>query len=504
VNLARLGKHSAIYGLSNVLGASATLLLLPLLTRHLATEQYGRLEVLTVFVTQVGVVVQLGLGSALFRSLLAGEADSPEARVTISTAYWTLLAVACIAVLALLPLAPALGHLLLDRDDLGSLVRWMLAKILFEAVAVIPMARLRLRNESLLYGGLNSSRVVVTLLLVVAALWQVADPLKAVVLAMVAESALFALLSSASAWRDLVPQVSREALKAMLAFGVPLIPYTFALTLLAMGDRYLLRHYGGLAEVGPYAVGFKLAAILGIPVRAFQIAWPSFLFSLAKEPDGRQVYPRVLLYVVLGLGWVGTGVAIFAPELMLLLATPAYAHAAVVVPILVFAQIALGVFYATAVGTNLTGKTYFITISAGVALLAFAAAGLVLVPRFGMVGAAIATMLGYVVMAGVDWWFSLRLYPVPYAWKPLAFLLAIMVGLILTGTRIHTGSLPGDIALKLGLLAAYPLLVLGLGCFPPAERRAVVALWDRVRRWRGTPPADRAMTADTPESSTLS
>ena len=193
-----------------MLGASATLLLVPLLTRHLSTIQYGMLEVLTVFGAQLGVIVQLGLGSALFRFVLRSDPNDEHSRGVVSTAYWTIGAISLVGVGALLPFTARLAHVLLGKAELGFLVGWILAKVFFEAVAVVPMARLRLREAAAVYGALSASRLFVTLGFVVVALALVDDPLRGVVIAMTAEACTFAMVSTATAARDLVPRISAD------------------------------------------------------------------------------------------------------------------------------------------------------------------------------------------------------------------------------------------------------------------------------------------------------
>ena len=130
----RLGKQSTVYGLSSVLGASATLILVPLLTRHLSTEQYGMLEVLTVFATQLGVIVQLGLGAALFRFVLQAHQEAENSRAVVSTAYWVIAVVSTLTAAALFPLRATIAQVLFGQSTFGPLVGWILAKVVFEAV----------------------------------------------------------------------------------------------------------------------------------------------------------------------------------------------------------------------------------------------------------------------------------------------------------------------------------------------------------------------------------
>lgn len=476
----RLGKHSTVYGLTSVLGASATLVLLPLLTRHLSPVEYGMLEVLTVFSAQLSVLLQLGLGSALFKFAVRDGQGKFDNRTVVSTVFWTTTGVAFVATTALVPMAPQVSQVLLGNREYATEMRWLLIKVWFDAVCVVPMVRLRIREESIVYGVLNASRVFVSLGFVALALTMFDGGLTSILIAMAAESGLFALVGAASAVRDLASPVVARTLRPMLAFGLPLIPYAFALTILALGDRYFLSRFGNFEDVGRYAVGSKLGAILAIPVRAFQVAWPGLLFSQAKAPNARSFYAKVLTYLLLVLGFIGVSVSVFAKELMALLATSEFAAGYVVVPILVMAQICLGAFYATAVGTNLTGKTYLQTASAGIALIVFGVAAMFLVPPLGMIGAAVATALGYFTLAAADCVFSLQLYPVPYEWRRIAMLLLVAGTLTGAGMSIDTGHRVANVAIKVVVVSAYPALLHAFGFFAPGERRALRALLARV------------------------
>lgn len=483
--LSRLGRHSAIYGTANVIGASATLILLPVLTRRLGREEYGAFEALTVFGAQLGVLMQLGIGSALFKFALKGE----DAGRFIATAFWTMLAFSACALVGLAPAAPLLGQWLVDDSTAGTLVRLTLVKVFADAAGVVPMVRLRMREASIVYGLLTAGRVTLTLLIIIIALAVVPDPLTAVVSGAAAEAVISATIALAVA-RLPLRGFDRARLRQLLAYGLPLIPYAFMMSLLALGDRYFIRAFGGLEALGIYAVGYKLAAVLGIFTRAFQVAWPAVMFGTADSSEGRRFFAKVLTYIVLLLTTLGVGIALFAPQVTRFVATPAFAPAHVVVPILIVAQLGLGAFYATAVGTNVTGKTYLQAVSAAIALAVFATAAVALVPRFGIVGAAIATAAGYVTLAATDCWFSLRLYPVSYEWGRVAAIVATGALTVTAGSLVEASSVVLDIAFNVALATAYCGLVLALRIVSPSERHAVLSLILRSPRPASSPPAE--------------
>jgi O-antigen/teichoic acid export membrane protein len=372
-----------------------------------------------------------------------------------------------------------LASLLLGSRSHGQLISWILLRVLFETAAVVPMVRLRIREQSVAYGALSAGRLFVSVAFITIALVALDGGLTGVVIAMVAESALFALLATITAARDLTPRFSLPTFRRMLAFGIPLVPFAFGMTILSMGDRYFLRVFGGLDAVGRYAVACKIAAPVTLICRAFQVAWPSVMFSMGAVADARTFYSKVLTYLLLLLGFVGVVVSIFAHEFITLLATSEFVAAYRVVPIVVLAYMALGAFYATVVGSHLTGKTYYLTLAVLIAVLTMCAASVALVPLMGVAGAASATAVGYVTLASSQGIFARRLYPIGYEWRRIALLFLFASALILAGILVHSGSRVVDVAIKLSLIGAYPVLVYVSGFLSPSERAAL----QRGMRW---------------------
>jgi lipopolysaccharide heptosyltransferase II len=254
------------------------------------------------------------------------------------------------------------------------------------------------------------------------------------------------------------------------------VPLTFGLSALSLGDRYFLRFFFGLEAVAHYTVGYKIAATLGIPIRAFQVAWPTVLFSAANERNAERLYSRLLTYLMFLLASAGLVVSLFARELIRLLAGRGFESSYVVVPILVLAQLGLGAFYVTAVGSNIKAKTHYQTVAIGCALLVFGALAFLLIPATGIMGAAIATASGYATLAATSCALSLKVYRIAYEWRRVAAVLGVAVGVAALGLALDTGSPALNFVFKLCLVGMYPVLLCMLGIADASERQAVRGL----------------------------
>jgi O-antigen/teichoic acid export membrane protein len=174
--------------------------------------------------------------------------------------------------------------------------------------------------------------------------------------------------------------------------------------------------------------------------------------------------------------WVALGLTLFAPWLVDLLAASRFAESSRVVGPLSFAAVAFGAYIVVAIGVGRIRRTQFNWVVTGAAAAVNVALNLTLIPRYGMMGAAVATVAAYVTMAiGMAWW-SQRIYPVPYQWRRVATAAFAAVGLAVLGKLLDIG-LPGAVV----LCAVYPLALMLLGFTSREERQRLGRLVARTR-----------------------
>lgn len=467
----RLGKHSAVYGLSNVLVSAAAVFLLPLYTRFLTPHEYGIFELLTVSGGILASVLQLGMGTAVFKAVQLGARDREDEAVTISTAFYFVAGTSLAAALAFWLLAPALAPLVADSREQAQVVRLLLLKALVENVALIPLATLRIREQSTRYAALNLARTGLSVGLAFLFLAVLKTGLHGLAVAAAIEAAAIAAAAVYMAREQLGRRFSRAACREMLDFGLPLVPLALALIVINLSDRYFLRAYASFEELGRYAVGYRIGMLVAVLIRAFQVAWPAVLFSVAKRDDAKVFFARLLTYLLLVLGFAGLVLAVFAREAVLLLATPEYLPAAGIVPLVVLANLFSGVFYATPVGANLRNRVGRVAWSAAAAAACCLVFSWLLIPRYGATGAALATVGAQGVLAAASCAASLRLYWIDYEWGRILKIAVAGGGVYALGTAVRVDPAALDVALRAALVAAFPLVLYLTGFFSTGELR---------------------------------
>jgi O-antigen/teichoic acid export membrane protein len=467
--LKRLGKHSLIYGLGGLVSRILGLLLLPLYTRYLTTSDYGKVETLIAFTLVIGIVLRMGITSALFRFYF----DSPEPshrRLVLRTSFWFTMSMATLGLVAGLVLSPQISELLFGTPDDWELVAASVVNLWVNMNYEQLTSLFRLEERSTAFVSASLANILLTVaatLLLVVGLE--AGPLGVIVGNFAGTLVVYGALVGYRR-EQLGLQFDRGLLREMNRFGVPLMPTALLLWVTNFSDRLFLVKLADTAEVGLYSVGVRIASAMVLLLTAFRLAWPAFAYSIEDDREARRTYAYVLTYLVLVTTWVATGLTLLSPWIVDWLTTPDFSSASRVVGPLAFAAVAFGGYIVVAIGVGRARRTQFNWVVTGAAAAVNVALNLILIPPYGMMGAAVATIAAYGTMfAGMSWW-SQRIYRVPYQWRRV--LTAALAGAALAVTGKLVG---GGFAVALALALAYPLVLVPLGFYLPAERRAIGA-----------------------------
>jgi len=484
----RLAASSAIYGLGGTLQKLLGVVLVPIYTRYLSPEEYGVLALLLVTGGVAAILLQTGMGSALFREILY-EGTEPTAVESTALYYVGVQGVLLAGVLLLL--APAISVLIFGTASHAPLLRLVFLTVAFQLTEVLALARCRTRDQPGLYVTLSILRFCVGAALTILFVVGLKRGVAGVVTATLLTSAGFSLVYLTLLRRALRPRVSRQILRRLLTYGGPLVLASLASFVMTSSDRYFLQRFATTAEVGIYSLGYSIGQVMQLPVQAVQLAWPAEMYAIARREDGSRLLARTVTYYVVVMGCAGLGVAVLAREALVLLATPRFYGAHRIVPFVVVSSILQGLWFMTSSGTDVRNKTAYnipiISVAAGANL----ALNWALIPRFGMMGAATTTVLTYAVLLAINVPVNIRLWHVPYEYSRLFKMGVVWVAVYLSSTLIGTGAAWLDAALKILLLGLYPVLLYATRFFDDRERHAMRSLfrdgWERTRAALGRP-----------------
>ena len=473
--LKRLASQSLIYGLGGLISRFLSLLLLPLYTSYLHGRDYGRVETLTALTAVLVVVLRLGISSAFFRFYFDSTDLEHRVRV-VRTSFWFTMGSATLGLAAGWIAAQPIADLL----SLGHGQAWLVRAAFVGLWAQMNYEQLtslfRVEERPLLFSGATIVNLLVTVAATVILVVGFDQRAMGVVVGnWIGTLSVYLVLLGYRRYQ-LGLQFDRRLFRAMNRFGMPLVPSQLALWALAFSDRFFIAKFKGQTDVGHYSVGVRIASASLLLLAAFRLAWPAFAYSIEDEDEAKRTYGYVLTYLLFVSCWLAVILGLLAPWLVrVLTGRPEFYAGARVVPVLAFSVAALGGYTVVAIGLGRARKTQFNWVVTGAAAVIDVALNLVLVPKFGIIGAAISGAAAYTSMFVFMSLYSVRVYPIPYQWRRVALLAATAVGLVAIGKALHV-----PLAGAMLLAAAYPLILLPLGFYLPAERRRLLAVGRRL------------------------
>ena len=434
--LHELAKHTLIYGSGYVTMAAVSFLLTPVYTHHLSPSEFGLLALMLVLYGLMSQVYDLGftnsVGRFFFDTTEEGSETSLDSMRTTSVAFMVVYGGVLTALLWLF--APAVSDLLTQSAAHANLVRIVAITLYVEALAIPPLTLIRMQARSRLFVAISVGRFAAMLSLNLLFVVILNEGVRGILLGnAIASSVVLVFLA-----RDYVHAAgrrpSRRVLREMLAFGLPYFPVLVSAWLIDASDRYLLELFRTRAEVGQYALAYRIGAVMQIAVAAFSMGWAPLRYQIYTRSDAKEVYRRLTKYYVVAVTVLGVGIGAFAPEIVAAVSPPSYEPATPVVPLILLAYATYGLFLMMATGMGITKQTTPLAwIGAGGAI-ANVGINLFIIPKFGMQGAALTTIFAYVIMVCGAWFYSQRAYPIPYEWGRM--LGAALIAVVVVGVTI--------------------------------------------------------------------
>lgn len=441
----KLAGETALYGLSSIVGRMLNFFLTFIYARVFTTAENGVLNELYAYVGFLIVVFSYRMESAYFRYGTPAE----DREKTYATGLISLIGTTLLITTAFLLFAQPIADLLYYSNHV-EYVRWFALILAFDCLSELPFARLRLEQRprrfvagKLLNIGVNIFLVVFWLVFCPWAAQQDMNWVHWVWSPSWGVNAVFManLVASVATMVFLLPQL--KGLKTgfnatlwlkMMGYAAPLIIVQFAGIVNQMLDRTMLKWLlpgspdDNLSQVGIYGNNYKLAMLITIFTQAYRYAAEPFFFRHAGDKNAPQVQADATKWFTIAATTGMLGVLLFL-DLVKYFLGELYFSGLKVVPILLMANVLLGVYYNLSVWYRLKDKTMLgAWISIGGAGLTIVL-NILLVPRIGYVGAAWAALATYAFMCFATWFTSLKYYPVPYPFARMAFYPAVSFGL---------------------------------------------------------------------------
>ena len=446
-SIKKLVSQTAWYGLSSIAARFISYLLTPYLTYKLSDIAYGENSIVYAFIPFLNVIVTHGMETAYFKF---GTKENEEE--IYNTSSFSMLFVTLLVLIGLftwkLPLAELLQ--ITAHPEYISLLAWIVA---LDALTTIPFSRLRMQERPKKFAMIKIVGILINILATYSFIsllpnyvathptsflqdlyrpnWEVGYILIAGIVQNV-----FVMLLLQKEIRSIRFKFNFKLWWSMMAFAVPLILVGFGGMINETLDRIMLGWWGpgetvdaNKAMVGVYSACYKLAILITISIQAFRMGAEPFFFKQAETDQAQKTYAKVMKFFVISLCVMFLSVMLYIDIWKLFIQNPAMYVGLKVVPILLIANMFLGVYYNLSIWYKLSNKTMagaWITLLGACITIVI---NYLAIPHFGYMASAWATFFCYGTMMIVSYVWGQQVYPVPYATKKLIayFIIAVMV-----------------------------------------------------------------------------
>ncbi|MDJ0644563.1 MAG: polysaccharide biosynthesis C-terminal domain-containing protein [Flavobacteriaceae bacterium] len=432
-------KDTIIYGIAAVLPRAINILLTRLHTDKLETEKFAENTWYFVFAAYFIGFLTFGLETAFFRFFT----KEKEKGKVVSTAFLTLVATITIFLTVLLIFNDQFAYWLGFNNPQHLKILTLVTA--FDTFVVIPYAYLRVTNRPIKFASFKIANILIYAFFNLFFLWFIPYAIKNTitlpefmlehyrVTPTVVYIFIANLIASFATFLMLLPymfkfkfQFDSLLLRKMLNYGIPIMIGTLAYVTNENLDKLLLRDEIGESQMGIYAACYKLGVFMTLYVMAFRLGAEPFFFNEASKENAKETYATIMKWFsIIGALFMLIVVAYINIPANILLARPEYFEALAIVPIILLANLFLGVYNNLSVWYKLTDRTkygmYFSVFGAVLTIIL----NLVLIKKYGYMASAWATLVAYGSMCLISYFYGKRYYKVPYKFNSIFLYLGL-------------------------------------------------------------------------------
>lgn len=444
-SLKKLANQTLWYGLSSIAARFINYLLTPYLTYKFSTSQYGDMSVVYAFIPFMNIVFTYGLETSFFRY-----SRTENHKEVFNTTYISIFVSTILLTLAAVAFEPQISSLLKLKEH-PEYLQLSIAIIALDALSTIPFAKLRLDGRPKKFALIKVGGIIVNIaltyfLLSVCPKWLQQNPthwcssfynkdwaVGYVLLANLIQS-IFTLLFLTKEIFSIQLKFDTKLWKEIMVYSLPLIIVGFGGMINETFDRIMLDWYAPVAtvqeskaQVGIYSACYKLSILITLAVQAFRMGAEPFFFKQSTEKDAPKTYAKVMKFFVITLCFMFLAVVLYLDVWKHFIRNEAMWVGLKVVPILLLANMFLGIYYNLSVWYKLANRTLagaYITIIGAIITIAI---NYIFIPHFSYVACAWATFFCYASMMVISFVWGQKVYRIPYATKKLIAYIVIVV-----------------------------------------------------------------------------
>jgi O-antigen/teichoic acid export membrane protein len=470
-----LTKQSIAYSLGDFINYIINFLLFPVYIKMLTPDEFGILQIITLFGTLLMMLMRLGLNDGFMR-LYFDYDDKESRRKLLGATYYGLIFVNIVMFIPIYIFMDKIAWIFLYDPHLtpsakthmlalyAPLFTLTLFSCFVRSFLNVPFTLLQTQGRAKSFATISilrfASNMILKFIFVAVFRWNI----HGIVMVDLITALFFTTAFLPVIWRRISLKLDKKMLKDLISFGLPKVPHNLAHNLLNQSDRYLLSQFKDLAAVGIYGVGYSIGNAIKFFTYAFNMAWNPYSFKIHKEPDAPRRIARLSTYHLSVELMIAVFISCFARELFeiidaILVINHKWFAALPVVPLIAFAFVFQAAYFLTNIGISIGKKTKYYPLITGVSLIISISLNLILIPRYGAIGAGITAIISYAAMAGLALIYGQRFYKIPWEWRRLSIVFTLSAAAVFLSFQANSMTLALRFPLKFIAFLSLPFLL---------------------------------------------
>ncbi|MCZ2126840.1 MAG: oligosaccharide flippase family protein [Anaerolineales bacterium] len=458
-----LSWQAVAYGVGTLGSQLVSYLTLPILTHALTKEEYGAIPLLLSAFSFLNILTNAGLPAATYHYYNEDE-DPRRRKFLLGGSQFLFFSFAALPAVFMFLFPQYFSTLLLQSNAYALAVRYASIALVTDSLIFFGNIILRIQMRALVSSLHMIMSLILKMGLAILFVTKYNLGVNGYWLGYLLSS-IVALLVMLWLTRDHISlQFRKGDLINLVVFGSALILSEISMNILRIADRYVVSFLTGLDQVAVYDIGYKVGALLTMAIGPFKFAWNPFAFAAIRKEGAPKIFRDIFAYVTAGSVFGALGLTAFRKEIVFMLAPHSYEAAIPIVGWVAFSHIFVAVQPITSfslVSQKKGAILSWIAASAGVLNVALC---YLLIPRIGIIGAAVATLVGYAFLSVVSYVAGKRWLDMKINWRQLSKVAFAALPSLFGISVIEKIALATvfSLSLKLALLLTFPLLLLAL------------------------------------------
>lgn len=427
-----LSKDTAIYGISTIVGRFLGFLLVPFYTNVFSTQEFGVYTYIYTILAFLNIAYVYGMDAAFMKYSSVSEKE--DKRKAFSTPFNFLLITSLTISFLLFIFRSQTGSFANLPADYLHLIVYVILILLLDSIAIVPFANLRLEKKAKKFAAIRIANIIINLTLNIVLILNYKLGVEAIFISNLVASVFSLIILLPEIVKNYLPVIDKMLLKRMLKFGIPYLPGSLAAMMVQMIDVPIMRALTDDSTVGIYRANYKLGIFMMLFVSMFQFAWQPFFLENAKEKNAKEIFSKVFTLFLFAGGLIWLLLTLFIDNIAHIeilngrtLLGREYLEGLMIVPLVLLGYLFYGLYINFTAGIYIEEKTNYFPIVTGTGAAINIVVNLLLIPIYGIMGAAIATFVSYLIMALGLYFVSQKFYPIKYEIRKVIVILADII-----------------------------------------------------------------------------